>query len=115
MLSAGKTTICNELARPTAGHSGRPQRCLNRRLLAHHSCQAGDRMSQSVAGFVLSLVKQLAAKDSQHFEQLVTRLSSDPEVILFYYSSKLIVNTFVLEEYKDNFQPLLYHLQFQFL
>ncbi|XP_014273584.1 ankyrin repeat domain-containing protein 50 [Halyomorpha halys] len=78
---SGKTTICNEIVRPTTGHSGRPQRCLNRRLLAHHCCQAGDRQSQSVSGFILSVVQQLTTKDSQHFADLGTRLTTDQEIL----------------------------------
>ncbi|XP_073990812.1 uncharacterized protein isoform X1 [Rhodnius prolixus] len=77
---SGKSAICAEIVCPTAGHTGRPQRSLNRRLLAHHSCQAHDRSSLSVQQFVLNLVRQLANKDTPPFTALADQLRSDPEI-----------------------------------
>ncbi|XP_024083826.1 ankyrin repeat domain-containing protein 50 isoform X1 [Cimex lectularius] len=78
---SGKSAICNEISCPTAGHTGRPQRSLNRRLLAHHSCQAHDRSSLSMQQFILSMVKQLSVKDTPPFASLAERMRSDPEVL----------------------------------
>lgn len=58
---SGKTVLCCEMVWPTSNH-GR-QRMLQKRLLAHHFCQAHDVDTLSVSRFVMSLVQQLAESE----------------------------------------------------
>ncbi|BES94896.1 ankyrin repeat domain 50 [Nesidiocoris tenuis] len=77
---SGKTAICAEITYPTAGHNGRPQRSLNRRLLAHHSCQAHDRSSTTIQQFITNIVGQLTCLENPPFNSLADKISSDHEI-----------------------------------
>ncbi|RZF38779.1 hypothetical protein LSTR_LSTR008149 [Laodelphax striatellus] len=78
---SGKTALCCEIASPSPGPTGRPQRSLNRRLLAHHFCQAHDVKTLSVADFILSLVEQLSSKLANISQDFCNRLRTDPEIL----------------------------------
>lgn len=78
---SGKTALCCEIVWPGSGQSARPQRCLNKRLLAYHFCQAHDIKTLSVTDFIIGLANQLSEKLATISEGFSERLKSDPEVV----------------------------------
>nr|XP_018914803.1 PREDICTED: ankyrin repeat domain-containing protein 50 isoform X1 [Bemisia tabaci] len=77
---SGKTAICCEAVWPSSGTSAKPQRSLNRYLLAYHFCQAQDLTSLSVVTFIQSLVEQLCAKSDELCTAYTNKIKSDPRV-----------------------------------
>ncbi|XP_078258053.1 uncharacterized protein LOC144595010 [Rhinoraja longicauda] len=61
---SGKTALCSELLWPVS-EAGR-RAALGARAAAHHFCQAQDARTLAVAGFVLSLARQLEECGSLH-------------------------------------------------
>ncbi|KAL1139608.1 hypothetical protein AAG570_006590 [Ranatra chinensis] len=98
---SGKSAICSEISSPTAGHTGRPQRSLNRKLLAYHWCQAHDKSTLSVQQFILNMVRQLSNRDTPPFTALAEKLRSDPEI-----SSALLPEA-LLHDPDDSFRRAL--------
>ncbi|XP_054279760.1 ankyrin repeat domain-containing protein 50 isoform X1 [Macrosteles quadrilineatus] len=78
---SGKTALCCEIVWPGSGQSARPQRCLNKRLLAYHFCQAHDVKTLSVTDFIISIAEQLSQKLAPIAEEFSERLKSESEVV----------------------------------
>lgn len=78
---SGKTALCCEITCPTPGPTGRPQRSLNRRLLAYHFCLAHDVKTLSVTEFILSVVDQLSVKLVNISDEFCKKVKTDPEIL----------------------------------
>lgn len=78
---SGKTALCCEVVWPGSGQSARPQRSLNKRLLAYHFCQADDVSTLTVADFITSIAQQLSQNLATISEEFCERVKSDPEVV----------------------------------
>lgn len=78
---SGKTALCCEIVWPGSGQNARPQRSLNRKLVAHHFCQAHDIKTLSVVEFIINIAKQLSQKLANVSDEFCEKLKTDSEII----------------------------------
>lgn len=78
---SGKTALCCEIIWPGSGQNARPQRNLNRRLIAYHFCQAHDIKTLSVAEFINNIALQLSQKLTNVSDEFCERMKNDTDIL----------------------------------